>query len=117
MIMNRDEQKKLTDKIRHERLQAFNMKGNLLLNYKIIVFKTFSKFKIMLSTARVCVREMESLSQSLLLSLLVVCVSSSEGPTPIVLWHGMGDSCCNPISMGSIKVAHNNIICSDISDQ
>lgn len=24
-------------------------------------------------------------------------------PVPIVLWHGMGDSCCNPISMGSIK--------------
>lgn len=24
-------------------------------------------------------------------------------PLPIVLWHGMGDSCCNPLSMGSIK--------------
>jgi len=24
-------------------------------------------------------------------------------PTPVVLWHGMGDSCCNPLSMGSIK--------------
>ncbi|KAJ1350234.1 Palmitoyl-protein thioesterase 1 [Parelaphostrongylus tenuis] len=22
---------------------------------------------------------------------------------PVVLWHGMGDSCCNPLSMGSIK--------------
>uniref|UniRef100_A0AAY4CGR1 Palmitoyl-protein thioesterase 1 n=1 Tax=Denticeps clupeoides TaxID=299321 RepID=A0AAY4CGR1_9TELE len=22
---------------------------------------------------------------------------------PLVLWHGMGDSCCNPLSMGSIK--------------
>ncbi|XP_023341576.1 palmitoyl-protein thioesterase 1 isoform X2 [Eurytemora carolleeae] len=22
--------------------------------------------------------------------------------TPIVLWHGMGDSCCNPFSMGSV---------------
>ena len=21
---------------------------------------------------------------------------------PIVLWHGMGDSCCNPLSLGSI---------------
>merc|ERR1712055_636697 len=49
------------------------------------------------------VTEMESTIQSLLLSLLVACVSSREGPTPIVLWHGMGDSCCNPISMGSIK--------------
>jgi len=25
-----------------------------------------------------------------------------NGTTPIVLWHGMGDSCCNPFSMGSI---------------
>jgi len=49
------------------------------------------------------VTEMESTVQSLLISLLVACVSSREGPTPIVLWHGMGDSCCNPISMGSIK--------------
>jgi len=24
-------------------------------------------------------------------------------PTPVVIWHGMGDSCCNPLSMGSIK--------------
>jgi len=24
-------------------------------------------------------------------------------PTPVLLWHGMGDSCCNPSSMGSIK--------------
>uniref|UniRef100_A0A146L3N2 Palmitoyl-protein thioesterase 1 n=1 Tax=Lygus hesperus TaxID=30085 RepID=A0A146L3N2_LYGHE len=24
-------------------------------------------------------------------------------PTPIVLWHGMGDSCCNPLSLGSFK--------------
>jgi palmitoyl-protein thioesterase len=23
--------------------------------------------------------------------------------TPIVMWHGMGDSCCNPFSMGSVK--------------
>merc|ERR1712212_356071 len=51
----------------------------------------------------VSVIEMESTVQSLLVSLLVACVSSREGPTPIVLWHGMGDSCCNPISMGSIK--------------
>jgi len=25
------------------------------------------------------------------------------GASPVVLWHGMGDSCCNPASMGSIK--------------
>uniref|UniRef100_A0A3B4BKI9 Palmitoyl-protein thioesterase 1 n=1 Tax=Periophthalmus magnuspinnatus TaxID=409849 RepID=A0A3B4BKI9_9GOBI len=23
--------------------------------------------------------------------------------TPLVIWHGMGDSCCNPLSMGAIK--------------
>merc|ERR1712236_50157 len=37
----------------------------------------------------------------LLFYLGAVC--SGDGPTPIVLWHGMGDSCCNPISMGNIK--------------
>ena len=24
------------------------------------------------------------------------------GSPPIVLWHGMGDSCCNPLSLGSL---------------
>ncbi|XP_006886564.1 PREDICTED: palmitoyl-protein thioesterase 1 [Elephantulus edwardii] len=24
-------------------------------------------------------------------------------PLPLVIWHGMGDSCCNPMSMGAIK--------------
>jgi palmitoyl-protein thioesterase len=28
---------------------------------------------------------------------------NENSTTPIVLWHGMGDSCCNPMSMGSIK--------------
>lgn len=28
---------------------------------------------------------------------------SSNGTVPLVLWHGMGDSCCNPLSMGYIK--------------
>lgn len=31
-----------------------------------------------------------------------ISVASING-TPVVLWHGMGDTCCNPISMGSIK--------------
>ncbi|CAG9539447.1 unnamed protein product [Cercopithifilaria johnstoni] len=31
-------------------------------------------------------------------------------PTPIVLWHGMGDSCCNPLSLGRIeKLLRKNI--------
>ncbi|KAK9394782.1 palmitoyl-protein thioesterase 1 [Crotalus adamanteus] len=28
---------------------------------------------------------------------------SAADPVPLVIWHGMGDSCCNPISMGYIK--------------
>ncbi|KAK2506097.1 hypothetical protein MC885_012180 [Smutsia gigantea] len=24
-------------------------------------------------------------------------------PLPLVIWHGMGDSCCNPLSMGAVK--------------
>jgi len=40
------------------------------------------------------------------LSLLVVLAAvsrCSSSPVPVVLWHGMGDICCNPLSMGSIK--------------
>ncbi|XP_065669049.1 palmitoyl-protein thioesterase 1 isoform X2 [Hydra vulgaris] len=37
----------------------------------------------------------------------VLCTISSNLVTnktiPVVIWHGMGDSCCNPLSMGSIK--------------
>ncbi|KAM9340321.1 palmitoyl-protein thioesterase 1 [Symphorus nematophorus] len=28
---------------------------------------------------------------------------SNNGTVPLVLWHGMGDNCCNPLSMGAIK--------------
>ncbi|XP_063721601.1 uncharacterized protein LOC134848169 [Symsagittifera roscoffensis] len=28
---------------------------------------------------------------------------NGSGSVPVVLWHGMGDCCCNPLSMGSIK--------------
>eukprot|EP00951_Prasinocladus_malaysianus_P004950 scaffold35109_cov30-Prasinocladus_malaysianus.AAC.1 len=31
-------------------------------------------------------------------------VGSSEF-TPIVLWHGLGDSCCNPDSIGAVQEA------------
>jgi palmitoyl-protein thioesterase len=37
--------------------------------------------------------------------VVVVCLIHSiavHGSPPIVLWHGMGDSCCNPLSLGSI---------------
>lgn len=39
----------------------------------------------------------------LLLSLLLGASSSASSPTPIVIWHGMGDNCCNPWSMGRVK--------------
>ncbi|XP_010789585.1 palmitoyl-protein thioesterase 1-like [Notothenia coriiceps] len=28
---------------------------------------------------------------------------SDNGTVPLVIWHGMGDSCCNPLSMGAMK--------------
>lgn len=31
-----------------------------------------------------------------------LCLTNFITATPVVLWHGMGDSCCNPLSMGSI---------------
>jgi len=34
---------------------------------------------------------------------LLVTPIAGEGPLPVVLWHGMGDNCCNVFSMGSIK--------------
>ncbi|KAG9355598.1 hypothetical protein JZ751_000436 [Albula glossodonta] len=40
------------------------------------------------------------------IQLLVVILGSVQGSnttTPLVIWHGMGDSCCNPLSMGAIK--------------
>ncbi|KAK7100231.1 palmitoyl-protein thioesterase 1-like [Littorina saxatilis] len=36
------------------------------------------------------------------LSVLAFAFAASQ-TVPIVIWHGMGDSCCNPLSMGSIK--------------
>ncbi|KAI1901769.1 hypothetical protein AGOR_G00037810 [Albula goreensis] len=38
--------------------------------------------------------------------LMVAILGSVQGSnttTPLVIWHGMGDSCCNPLSMGAIK--------------
>jgi palmitoyl-protein thioesterase len=39
----------------------------------------------------------------LVVSALGAPVKDGATPTPVVLWHGMGDSCCNPLSMGGIK--------------
>jgi len=48
------------------------------------------------------------MGEKLILLLFVVCGAANskqlgDTPTPIVLWHGMGDSCCNPFSMGSVS--------------
>ncbi|KAA0710346.1 Palmitoyl-protein thioesterase 1 [Triplophysa tibetana] len=37
------------------------------------------------------------------LMLLLGSSWASNDTIPLVIWHGMGDSCCNPLSMGSIK--------------
>ena len=29
--------------------------------------------------------------------------NGDDKPTPIVIWHGMGDNCCHSFSMGRIK--------------
>jgi len=38
-----------------------------------------------------------------LISLAVSGIFAQGTAPPVVLWHGMGDICCNPLSMGSIK--------------
>jgi len=35
--------------------------------------------------------------------LLLLAIATANAALPVVLWHGMGDSCCNPLSMGHIK--------------
>jgi len=31
-------------------------------------------------------------------------------PVPVVLWHGMGDNCCLPFSMGAVKAMIENAV-------
>jgi palmitoyl-protein thioesterase len=42
---------------------------------------------------------------ALLFIAAAACISlaSAQSPPPVVLWHGMGDTCCNPLSMGKIQ--------------
>nr|XP_021395079.1 palmitoyl-protein thioesterase 1 isoform X2 [Lonchura striata domestica] len=37
------------------------------------------------------------------LALLALCPDPAAAAAPLVIWHGMGDSCCNPVSMGYIQ--------------
>uniref|UniRef100_A0A1B6BZS0 Palmitoyl-protein thioesterase 1 n=2 Tax=Clastoptera arizonana TaxID=38151 RepID=A0A1B6BZS0_9HEMI len=41
-----------------------------------------------------------ALISSIFNSIILVCGNEFK---PVVLWHGMGDCCCNPLSLGSIK--------------
>ncbi|CAM4578798.1 palmitoyl-protein thioesterase 1 [Lepidochelys kempii] len=53
------------------------------------------------------------LPAALLLACLLLggrCSGRRAGPVPLVMWHGMGDSCCNPGSMGYIKKIVENKI-------
>ncbi|XP_065198973.1 palmitoyl-protein thioesterase 1-like [Sycon ciliatum] len=49
-------------------------------------------------------------SLSALVLVLAACSHVSQAVLPIVMWHGMGDSCCNPLSMGSIKKAFESAL-------
>lgn len=37
------------------------------------------------------------------LSVIQLTAAKFNTSVPVVMWHGMGDSCCNPFSLGSIK--------------
>eukprot|EP01134_Creolimax_fragrantissima_P007733 CFRG7733T1 len=39
--------------------------------------------------------------------------SVSASHLPVVIWHGMGDSCCNPLSMGGIKTIIQEVLGKD----
>ncbi|KAK4327873.1 hypothetical protein Pmani_001680 [Petrolisthes manimaculis] len=47
--------------------------------------------------------------ETLVIWCVLLCVLTGNGstaqdqPTPLVIWHGMGDTCCFPFSMGRIK--------------
>ena len=35
--------------------------------------------------------------------VVLFSLAYASGPVPLVIWHGMGDTCCNPVSMGRIQ--------------
>nr|XP_039254464.1 palmitoyl-protein thioesterase 1-like [Styela clava] len=55
---------------------------------------------------------MRSVIASIAFFFLLECsyITALRVPTPLVIWHGMGDTCCNPLSMGRIiKMVENQI--------
>src|SRR4051812_25926229 len=42
------------------------------------------------------------MSSLLPLILCLIYAINISGSPPVVLWHGMGDSCCNPLSLGTL---------------
>lgn len=55
-----------------------------------------------------------SFPRTILLLFICITIVRSASP-PILLWHGMGDSCCNPLSLGSfVKLLKKNLPESDI---
>lgn len=48
---------------------------------------------------------MRDMAFKFLIAVLISAAAAypANNTLPIVIWHGMGDSCCNPLSMGSIK--------------
>ena len=45
----------------------------------------------------------------MLIILLLTFAVVLNGHTPLLIWHGMGDSCCNPLSIGRIKDLINDV--------
>ena len=45
-----------------------------------------------------------------LVLIFVAFCNAQDPPVPVVIWHGMGDSCCNPLSMGRIKEVIEGVI-------
>ncbi|CAG8512234.1 12620_t:CDS:1, partial [Acaulospora morrowiae] len=48
--------------------------------------------------------------ESDVIPFLFIFRTSIANYRPVVLWHGMGDSCCNPDSMGKIQELINETL-------
>ena len=39
-----------------------------------------------------------------------VLINYTNGGLPIVMWHGLGDECCNPLSLGGLQKYIEDVI-------